>query len=132
MDEIFKKMNISQNTIAQMKELNPNLDNVSKFKILQKIDILQKENCDKIQIRNIISSNSLYLDRLNTDINNLIKKLKKYGFDNLDLLFDSNPYILNLDDFEIENYIKQQTENGENIEDIIDELSSNPLLFNNI
>ena len=132
MDEIFKKMNISQNTIAQMKELNPNLDNLSKFEILQKIDILQKENCDKIQIRNIISSNSLYLDRLNTDINNLIKKLKKYGFDNLDLLFDSNPYILNLDDFEIENYIKQQTENGENIEDIIDELSSNPLLFNNI
>ena len=48
----------------------------------------------------------------------------------LNILFDSNPYILNLEVFEIENYINSRLDSGEKLEDIIDDLDSNPILFN--
>ena len=64
-----------------------------------------KINCDENQVINIISSNPMYLDRTNDGVLRLISKLKSYGFSMLNILFDSNPYILNLEVFEIENYI---------------------------
>ena len=50
----------------------------------------------------------------------------------LNILFDSNAYILNLVVFEIENYINNRLDSGEELEDIIDDLDSNPILFNEI
>jgi len=50
----------------------------------------------------------------------------------LNILFDGNPYILNLDAFEIENYIEARKENGETIDDIVDEMSSNPYMFEEV
>ena len=132
MKEIFKKMEISEDTINQMEELCPNIKELSNFEILQKIEVLQKINCNKMQIVNIISSNSLFLDRTNTDIDKLIKKMKELGFDTLNILFDANPYILNIDDFEIERYVRNRKIKGEKIENIIDDMSSNPVLFNDI
>lgn len=132
MYEILKNIGISESTINNMVEMCENIKELSEEEILKKIDILKKENCDDIQIRNIISSNASYLDKSNTDINNLIAKLKEYGFANLDLLFDGNPYILNLDDFEIERYIKGRFETGELLEDIVDDMSANLLEFSEI
>lgn len=132
MEEILKKIGISEKTIAQMVEICPNIKNLNNEEVLQKIEILKNINCDDIQIRNIISSNAMYLDRSNTDINKLIKQLKKLGFDSLDLVFDGNPYILNLDDFEVERYIKERENEGELLEDIVDDMSSNLFKFEEI
>lgn len=132
MKEILKEMGISEKTISQMIEICPNIDMIKNEEILQKIEILKDVNCDDIQIRNIISSNAMYLDRSNTDINKLIKKLKELGFDRLDLIFDGNPYILNLDDFEIERYIKEREKEGESLEEIVDDMSSNLFIFEEI
>ena len=74
----------------------------------------------------------MYLDRTNDGVLRLISKLKSYGFSMLNILFDSNPYILNLEVFEIENYINGRLNNEEVLEDIIDDLDSNPILFNEI
>mgnify|MGYP004693387277 CR=1 FL=1 len=132
MEEILKKMGISEKTIKEMEEICPNIKNLSEKEILEKIKILSDINCDYIQIRNIISSNSMYLDRSNTDIEKLINKLREIGFRNLDLIFDGNPYVLNLDELEIEKYINKRKEKGEILEDIVDEMSSELLLFNEI
>ena len=132
MREILKKLEISDNTINQMIEICPNIEELSEISILKKIEILKNENCDKIEIRNVISSNPFYLDRSDTDIEKLIKKMKEFGFSELNLLFDGNPYILNLDDFEIENYINKRKESGELLEDIVDDMSSNLIIFNEI
>ena len=86
---------------------------------------------DENQVINIISCNPLYLDRLDDDIVKLIKYLIKKGFNTLNILFDSNPYILNLDVFEIDNYISKRLEK-EQLKDIIDDLESNTYLFNEI
>ena len=74
----------------------------------------------------------MYLDRTNDGVLRLISKLKSYGFSMLNILFDSNPYILNLEVFEIENYINGRLNNEEVLEDIIVDLDSNPILFNEI
>ena len=132
MEKILKEIGISEKTIEQMKEICPNICDLNSEEILEKIQILKAISCDDIQIRNIISSNAMYLDRSNNDINKLINKLNELGFDNLDLMFDGNPYILNLDDFEVERYIKDRIEKGELLEDIVDDMSSNLYILDNI
>ena len=132
MKEILKKIGISEKTINQMEEICPNIKDLTNEEILSKIEILKDINCDDIQIRNIISSNAMYLDKSNTDINKLINELRKLGFDNLDLLFDGNPNILNLDDFEVRRYIEDREKNGELLEDIVDDMSSNLFIFEEI
>lgn len=132
MKEILKKIGISEKTINQMEEICPNIKDLTKEEVLNKIEILKNINCDDIQIRNIVSSNAMYLDKSNTDINKLINELRKLGFDNLDLLFDGNPNILNLDDFEVRKYIEDRERNGELLEDIVDDMSSNLFIFEEI
>jgi hypothetical protein len=132
MKEMLKKIGISEKTINQMEEICPNIKDLTKKEVLNKIEILKNINCDDIQIRNIVSSNAMYLDKSNTDINKLINELRKLGFDNLDLLFDGNPNILNLDDFEVRRYIEDRERNGELLEDIVDDMSSNLFIFEEI
>ena len=131
MEELFN-LGICENTIKGMIELNPNIKGMSNEEIKEKEIILNKLNCSSIQIKNIISSNVFYLNRTNEEIIKLINTLIKYKFNNLNILFDSNPYILNLEPFEIENYINSRIEDGEILEDIIDDLDSNPYLFNDM
>lgn len=131
MEELYR-IGISENTIKNMLELVPTISEMSEKEIKEKELILKKINCDENQIINIISSNPMYLDKTNDIVLGLISKLKSYGFSMLNILFDSNPYILNLEVFEIENYINNRLDSGEELEDIIDDLDSNPILFNEI
>ena len=131
MEELYK-IGISENTIKNMLELVPYISEMSEKEIKEKEIILKKINCDENQVINIISSNPMYLDRTNDGVLKLISKLKSYGFSMLNIMFDSNPYILNLEVFEIENYINDRLNDGEMLEDIIDDLDSNPILFNEI
>ncbi len=132
MEEILKNMGISERTIREMEEICPNITELTEKDILDKIEILKEINCDNIQIRNIISSNALYLDRTNDDVRKLIQTMQEFGFDTLDILFDGNPYILNLDSYEIKDYIKGRQESGESLEDIVDDMDSNPEIFQEI
>lgn len=112
-----------------MLEVNPEIKELSADEIYEKKYILEMMGCSKSQIVNIISSNSLYLSKTKFEIANLINYLRQVGFKTLNILFDSNPYILNLEPFEIEKYINEKISLGEKIEDIVDELESNPDLF---
>ena len=115
-----------------MLELVPNISEMNEKEIIEKEVLLKRINCDDNQIINIISSNPMYLDRTNDGVLKLINRLEKYGFTTLNILLDSNPYILNLEVFEIEKYINERLNKGEELEDIIDDLESNPLLFNEL
>jgi len=123
------KLGISDDAIMEMVELNPEIKDLDDNEINEKIEILKSINCNDRQIKNIISSNALYLSRLNTDIINLLNRLNSLGFNSLNILIDSNPYILNLDVFEVDNYIDKRLKNGEVLEDIVDDLEGNPSLF---
>ena len=132
MEEILRNIGISQKTINQMEEISPNIKELSEEEIKEKIDILKKIKCDEIQVRNIISSNAMYLEKSNTDIEKLINKMHELGFEMLNILFDGNPYILNLEANEIENYIQKRQAEGEELEYIVDEMSSDPSIFTEI
>lgn len=129
MEELYN-LDISDNTIKAMMEYNPNIKEMSSLEISEKIALLESINCTEDEIRNIISSNSRYLGRSNEEVLDLIKCLNNYGFKSINVLLDSNPYILNLDVFEIEDYINTKKESGMSLEEIVDELDSNPELFN--
>ena len=122
-------LGISEETIKNMLEVEPSIKELSEKEIKEKIVLLQEINCSNNQILCIISSNPQYLNKTKNEIIELIKTLSDYGFTPLNILFDSNPYILNLEPSEINNYIENRKNNGESLEDIIDDLDSNPYLF---
>ena len=128
MQELYN-IGISKITLKNMLEINPELKELSNNEILEKKIILRKIGCNDDQLLNIISSNSIFLSKTNGEIIKLIEYLKKLGFNHFNVLFDANPYILNLEPFEIDNYIKNRINNGELFEEIIDDLDSNPYLF---
>ena len=129
MNELFD-LGVSEVTLKSMIELNPEILELSDKEVKEKEEILRLVGCNDKQVLSIISSNAMYLSRLNSDVIELINYLNKIGFKTLRILFDSNPAILNLDVFEIRDYINDRMENGESLEDIVDDLDSNTYLFN--
>lgn len=126
---ILYDLEIKDDEIINMVSQCPVISELTEEEIMVKVEILKQIGCNDKHIRNILSSNPYYLDRLDTDVINLIKCLIKYKFECIYLLLDSNPYILNKDAFEIENYISDRIKQGESLEDVVDDLDSNPFLF---
>ena len=129
MEELYN-LGISYTTLKEMIEINSEILEMSNDEIIIKKEILNNIGCSDSQILNIISSNALMLSRTNTSLICLINYLKQLGFDNLNILFDSNPYILNLEQFEIKNYIEDRISKGDLLDEIIADLDTNPWLFN--
>lgn len=113
-------------------EIYPDTLDVLEEDVLEKINFLRQYNCSDNQIYSICSSNPFFLNRSISELKKLSECLYKYGFDNIDLLLESNSFILNLEAFEIDNYIKKRILDGEILEDIIDQLESEPILFNEL
>ena len=130
--EYLIDLGIDDVSLKMMLELNPEIKDLDESEIKEKTIILSNLNCSDSQIRNIVVSNSLFLTRSNNDIMKLIKKLLELSFKDLNILFDSNPFILNLEPFEIDEYINSRLKNNELLENIIDDLETNTYLFNEI
>ena len=131
MEELYN-LGISNNTIKSMIELVPNIKDMSINDVREKEILLKNIGCNREQVVNIISSNAMFLDRTNGELERLMDKLNNLGFTSLNILFDSNPYILNLEPFVIDNYIAVRLNKGELFGDIIDEIESNTYLFNDM
>ena len=128
MDKLFE-LGINDIDINNMIEQVPMIMDMDSNEISEKVDILKYILCDDRQIRDIISSNPYYLDRISSDVLKLINYLYKLGFNSLNLLFESNPYFLNYDVFEIEEYVNKRKDDGMDITDIVDEIDSNPYII---
>lgn len=131
MDILFN-LGIEEIDIKNMIEQCPVIMEMETLEIEKKIELLKQIGCEDRHIRNILICNPFYLDRLDTDIINLINLLVKNKFECINLLLDSNPFILNKDYFEVEDYINNRLSEGVLLEDMVDELESNPYLFEEI
>lgn len=127
--EILYRLGIGDADINVMLEACPDIKDLTNEEIEEKVSLLEKLECSEKQIRNIVISNPMYLDRMNEDIIALVNKLISLGMSSLNIVFDSYPYLLNKDVFEIEEYLDKKEGN---LEDIIDELESNPYLIDEI
>ena len=90
---------------------------------------LKKVGCDERIIRNVVMSNESVLSRSVSDLEKLVAKLREIGLTDIVDLIDANPYVLNLDAYEIDDYIKRKEEFGKSFDDIVDALESEPALF---
>ena len=102
-----------------------NDDNIEDFNKI--LELLKSLNCHDYILRNIIVGNPFILERDYDSVKSLIDYMQKVGFKSLNLLFDSYPLFLNKDAFEIEEYLNKHQD--KEMEDIIDELESNPTLI---
>ena len=130
MEELIK-LGIDNNELEKIISGVNNINLLSNDEVKDKINYLISLNASIEEIKNIIICNSSYLVRLDKDVKNLVNCLINYGFINLNSLFDSNPFILNLDAFEVDNYIKERLKNEE-LEIIVNDLIDNPDIFNEI
>lgn len=127
--EILFELGISDSDINNMLEQCPDIMDMEYNEIREKIDILRYIECNDRHIRNIIVSNPYYLDRINNDILKLIMYLKEIGISCINLLLETNPYLLNRDVFEIREYIDSKKNMGLSLWEIVDEFESNPYII---
>ena len=117
------ELGLTVNDIQNIKEFIKEQD---KKDLINNVQLLESIGCDKFSIKNIIIGNPFFLQRSYNDIYKLILYLQQLSFTYLNLLFDSYPSFLNKDAFEIRDFINDRISNGESLDDIIDEIDSNP------
>jgi len=124
---MFELLNIGIDEInlKYMLESNPNIQELTDEEIKEKIELLKQIDCSDSHIKNIIIANPWYLDRCNTDVIEFIKKLISLGLTRIDLLINDNPHLLNVDVFELEDFIDKKIEENYTLEEIIDMFEEN-------
>ena len=125
--EKLVELGISEEELKSMLELNANILDEPELNIL--IDILYLIKCDERMIKNILISNPNYLSRTKEDVVGLINELLGIGLNDLNILFDTNPYLLDLDDFDIEDY---KIEHNYSNEELVNLLEGDPFIFSEV
>ncbi len=111
-------LGIDENDIKNIMEFNNGLTDYEEYD--KNIETLEMIGCNDKEIRNIIISNPNILIRSNLDILKLIKTLASYGFNTLNITFDTNPFLLNKDSYEIYEFFKEKRKQNLSDDEIID------------
>ena len=122
--EYLFTLGFNENEIKNIITTNNEVMDLSDKEIKSLVDILINVGCKDYHIKNIINANPYYLSKSTTDINNLISKLLSLGIKHLETTFDSNPWLLNKDAYEIDEYIKDEQFKGLSLDEIIDNIGS--------
>lgn len=126
--DVLIRFGFTIDEIKNMMDTNQNLEFVNDKDIYLLIEILIKAGCSDEMIKNIFQCNPFCFSQNIHKINHLIIKLYEIGLNSLSWLFDSNPYILNLSDEEIEKFYEAKKQEGMSKEEIIDLLYSNMIM----
>ncbi len=84
------------------------------------LHFLETLHCDEDIIKNIFICNPFCFTKDVDEIEKVIEKLKEYGIKHFATLLDSNQYILNKTDKEIENFYQKKIKEGYTIDRIND------------
>ena len=122
--EYLFNIGFNENEIKNIITINNEVMDLSDGEIKSLVDILVNIGCKDYHVRNIISANPYYLSRSVSDVNNLISKLSSLGIKHLETTFDSNPWLLNKDAYEIDEYIEEEKYKGITLDEIIDKIDS--------
>ena len=106
--DVLIRYGFSMEEIKNMMENNDEIERIPDKNIYDIIDILGSVGCLSNHIKNILYSNPFCLSRNPKDIKDLIKQLEDLRLTYLEILFDSNPYLLNIGENEIQRIKKQK------------------------
>ena len=88
------------------------------------LHFLETLQCDEDIIKNIFICNPFCFTKDVDEIKKVIEKLKEHGIKSFATLLDSNPYILNKTDKEIDNFYQKKIKEGYTIDKINDMICS--------
>lgn len=110
--DILIKFGFSIEEIKNMMDTNLDIDNIDDEILKSLIDILKENACSEDEVRNILISNPFYLSRNYDTVVKLIDAMKDYGLVSLNTIFDTNPFILNLEDNDFLELIRNKKNEG--------------------
>ena len=110
--------------IKDMMDTNDSIEEVSEVLIYSLIDILKEIGCTQEDIKDILLCNPFYLTRDLDKIHDLMDQLKKVGCKHLNLIFDTNPYLLNMDVKELDRFYNKKIHEGYTNEEILEMIES--------
>ncbi len=96
------------------------------------IKILKNIGCNQDNINNIIVGNPYFLKKDSQELKELIYYMNYMGFKNLDVIFDSYTLFLNIDARELDLYIREKLALGLSRTEIINALSDEPWLIDEV
>lgn len=104
-------LDLNENEILDIAEANEEVKKLSEEEMIKYIYVLIDIGCTQKQIHTIITSNPAYFSRNVEDVSSFLRKLKLYDID-VSLAVEVNPWLLNKDSFELDEFINEKRSLG--------------------
>ena len=104
-------LDLNENEILDIAEANGEVQDLSEEEMFKYIYVLIDIGCTQKQIHTIITSNPAYFSRDVDDVGTFLRKLKSYDVD-VSLALEANPWLLNKDSFELDDFINEKRSLG--------------------
>lgn len=104
-------LDLNENEILDIVEANGEVQDLSEEEMIKYIYVLIDIGCTQKQIHTIITSNPAYFSRDVEDVGTFLRKLKSYDVD-VSLALEANPWLLNKDSFELDEFINEKRSLG--------------------
>ena len=104
-------LDLNENEILDIVEANGEVQDLSEEEMIKYIYVLIDIGCTQKQIHTIITSNPAYFSRDIDDVGTFLRKLKSYDVD-VSLALEANPWLLNKDSFELDDFINEKRSLG--------------------
>lgn len=104
-------LDLNENEILDIAEANEEVQDLSEEEMIKYIYVLIDIGCTQKQIHTIITSNPAYFSRDVDDVGTFLRKLKSYDVD-VSLAVEANPWLLNKDSFELDEFINEKRSLG--------------------
>lgn len=112
-------LDLNENEILDIAEANGEVQDLSEEEMIKYIYVLIDIGCTQKQIHTIITSNPAYFSRDVDDVSSFLRKLKSYDID-VSLAVEGNPWLLNKDSFELDDFINEKRNLGISDDEILD------------
>ncbi len=125
--DVLIRFGFTIDEINLLMDTNRFIEEVPDSDVQELIHLLEEIGCNDSQIKNIFLCNPFYLSRNIKEVKDLIHKLEEIGCSYLYLLFDTNPYLLNMDVEELDKLYNRKIHEGLSKEEVIDYINYNIL-----
>lgn len=112
-------LDLNENEILDIVDANGEVQDLSEEEMIKYIYALIDIGCTQKQIHTIITSNPAYFSRDVEDVGTFLRKLKSYDVD-VSLAVEANPWLLNKDSFELDDFINEKRNLGIADDEILD------------